>query len=520
VENFGDSGKVYLLELTSPTAYALQVYFDAFKIPRGSRMFIYDSEKTMFLGSFTHENNFVNNRLGTEFVKGNSLIIEYYEPNDVEFESQLHIERLVHIFNSNHKIIGQLYGGGSYCNTPNAPDYYGKFSKSYTNGNLSYWLDPYLSGATSIGTYNPSDINEHCYNGIKDSNETGVDCGGNCPPCNWTLPGGAGGWTFDSCNNGVKDNDETGIDCGGSCRPCGGVTQCTNCQKDGDEAGVDCGGSCPPCNNNCTKTDVVVYSDTYSDIPSYTAAGNSIETQGNVHIVNNQNVTFKAANKIILKLGFKVEKGSTFSAVIAPCECKQPCTILAPNVFTPNGDGSNDNLCYVVSGYNRYEAQIYNRQNQQIHQSSGDISGNIACIWNGNNSHSGQAYKVVSTFYSDCLNTSKTIEKIVNVFKSIDITENLEYFVEIPIVELNKKTDKVHVYPNPADELITIEYLCFSFHHKPFIYIVNKLGRVMYIKQNIDSKSFNINVSNFAKGLYIVKIVDDGEIFIKKFIKN
>ncbi|HOS17149.1 MAG TPA: hypothetical protein PKX15_09095 [Bacteroidales bacterium] len=98
VKPVGDSGKVYLLQLTSPTAYALQVYFDAFKIPKGSRMFIYDSNRTMYLGSFTNENNYVNNRFGTEFIKGNSLIIEYYEPNKVDFEAQLHIENLVHSF--------------------------------------------------------------------------------------------------------------------------------------------------------------------------------------------------------------------------------------------------------------------------------------------------------------------------------------------------------------------------------------------------------------------------------------
>jgi hypothetical protein len=115
VENVGDSGKVYLLKLSSPTAYALQVYFDAFKIPKGSRMFIYDSNMTMFLGSFTHENNFVNNRLGTQFIFGNSLIIEYYEPNNVEFNTQLHIEKLVHVFIDLKHGPFSRYGSGN-CN--------------------------------------------------------------------------------------------------------------------------------------------------------------------------------------------------------------------------------------------------------------------------------------------------------------------------------------------------------------------------------------------------------------------
>jgi hypothetical protein len=54
------------------------------------------------------------------------------------------------LFNSDHKIIGQLHGGSSSCASPDAPDYYGKFSKSFVEGGFSYWLDPYLSGATSI----------------------------------------------------------------------------------------------------------------------------------------------------------------------------------------------------------------------------------------------------------------------------------------------------------------------------------------------------------------------------------
>lgn len=759
VENVGDSGKVYLLKLISPTAYALQVYFDAFKIPKGSRMFIYDSEKTMFLGSFTHENNFVNNRFGTEFVKGNSLIIEYYEPNIVEFESQLHIERLVHtflklkhgpfswnnpesstgkgassceinvscplgygwdreqrsvaiilgefhqansptiyngfcsgaiinntaqdgrpffltanhcidpnrslktnaldwiflfnhatstcndngsnvssylgqsiygafelradgecspttdylllelntsaftlanygvvyagweadeskatnssytvgihhpngdvkkisldanqpvssdapnfndercpyyvaqnsywkivwdmgiteqgssgspLFNSNHKIIGQLYGGGSYCSTPNAPDYYGKFSKSYTNGALSYWLDPYLSGATSIGSYNPSDINEHCYNGIKDDNEAGIDCGGNCPPCGWTPPGSADGWISDPCNNGVKDNDETGIDCGGACRPCGGTTQCSNCKKDGDETGIDCGGSCPPCNNGCSVESVTY---TNSNLPVFVSANNTIEAKTNVVIHSSQNVIFKAANKIILRPGFHAENGSTFSARIAPCDCKQPCAIRAPNVFTPNGDGINDDLRYVVSGYNRYEVQIYNRYNTLIYQSSGYIYDNYPILWNGNNSASGQAYRVIATFYSDCSSTSKTVDQIVNVFKSInpnadEMGKNLKDMNVNDIVSENTLKD-ISIYPNPANESITIDY---PYQDKPLIYIVDEIGKVMYVKDHVDIRNNNsFNISNFYKGLYIVKIIGEKGLFAKKILKN
>jgi len=753
VETVGDSGKVYLLELSSPTAYALQVYFDAFKIPKGSRMFVYDSDKTMFLGSFTHRNNFINNRFGTEFVKGNSLIIEYYEPNEVEFEAQPHIERLVHtfmdlrhgpfswnnphsstgrgaapcninvrcslgygwdreirsvaiilgelrlagsptiyngfcsgavinntaqdgrpffltanhclgppmgntfdwiflfnhetqncsddgsnvssylgqsvygalklaadgscsptsdylllelntfattlanygvvyagweaneskavnssytvgihhpsgdvkkisvdkhppisvsgilgcqngaqnhwqvswdegiteggssgspLFNSDHKIIGLLHGGSSYCHAPNAPDIYGKFSTAFREGSLSFWLDPYFSGATSIGPYNPSQINENCYNGIQDGTETGIDCGGNCPPCGWTSPigGGAG-----HCHNGVKDGDETGIDCGGSCRPCGGAAQCSNCKQDGDETGIDCGGSCPPCKTDCISQANVVYNNTHENLPSNTISKNSITTISNVDVLPNQNVAFKAGDEIILNQGFRAYAGSTFSAVIAPCDCKQPCAVLTPNAFTPNGNEYNW-LVYFVSGYNRFSVIVepthWTQGTGTIYQSSGTISGNHAFIWDGTGSGKGSgAYAVQTTLYSDCLGISKKITHIVNVLKTVDFSDDSEeYFKEmLTDVKLNDMPEEIKIYPNPAREFLTIQY---PYHDDPIVYIVNESGKVVYLKKDVgmDCGTLNVNVSSFASGVYIIKIIRDGEVFVEKFIKN
>ena len=58
---------------------------------------------------------------------------------------------------------------------------------------------------------------------------------------------GGGGPT---CTDGVQNGDETGIDCGGSCPPCDGGATCTDGIQNGDETGVDCGGSCPPCDGD------------------------------------------------------------------------------------------------------------------------------------------------------------------------------------------------------------------------------------------------------------------------------
>lgn len=70
-----------------------------------------------------------------------------------------------------------------------------------------------------------------CYDLIKNGEETGVDCGGYCPPC-------------PSCSDGIKNQGEEGIDCGGLCKPC---ASCSDKIQNQDETGIDCGGVCPAC---------------------------------------------------------------------------------------------------------------------------------------------------------------------------------------------------------------------------------------------------------------------------------
>ena len=65
------------------------------------------------------------------------------------------------LFNANGQIIGQLHGGSASCSNLLGPDYYGRFSVSWTGGGtnttrLSNWLDPSATGVTSVNGYTPS----------------------------------------------------------------------------------------------------------------------------------------------------------------------------------------------------------------------------------------------------------------------------------------------------------------------------------------------------------------------------
>ncbi|NVO03248.1 MAG: PKD domain-containing protein, partial [Bacteroidetes bacterium] len=66
------------------------------------------------------------------------------------------------LFDQNHLIVGQLYGGPSACGAAASSmnDYYGKFSISWNTGTtaatrLKDWLDPTNTGATTLPGFNP-----------------------------------------------------------------------------------------------------------------------------------------------------------------------------------------------------------------------------------------------------------------------------------------------------------------------------------------------------------------------------
>lgn len=66
------------------------------------------------------------------------------------------------LFDQNHHIVGQLWGGGASCSSLDSPDYYGRLANSWEpsgsdqTNQLKYWLDPSSSGVTFTDGYDPA----------------------------------------------------------------------------------------------------------------------------------------------------------------------------------------------------------------------------------------------------------------------------------------------------------------------------------------------------------------------------
>jgi hypothetical protein len=93
-----EGGRLWLYHIFSATAHGLQVYFDDFILPKGGRLYVYNEAKDLILGAFTEQNNNTKRHFGTQFLPGNSVIIEYFEPDGAEGQSRLHIDKVIHVF--------------------------------------------------------------------------------------------------------------------------------------------------------------------------------------------------------------------------------------------------------------------------------------------------------------------------------------------------------------------------------------------------------------------------------------
>ncbi len=114
-----DSTRVWLVRVQSESAYALQFYFSEFILPDGAQLFMYNEDQSMVLGAYTSDNNpgdIVNDlKFGIEYIDGNSIVLEYHEPNWVDFTGILYIGKVVHVFRDMFSRAAPDYGTSDPC---------------------------------------------------------------------------------------------------------------------------------------------------------------------------------------------------------------------------------------------------------------------------------------------------------------------------------------------------------------------------------------------------------------------
>ena len=88
--------KIWQIALRSPNAINLSVNFNEFYIPQGGRLHFYNDDRTDVSRTYSNDTNTPNQRLGSWFVNGDIIWVEYYQPNGISEQPKLELSGLVH----------------------------------------------------------------------------------------------------------------------------------------------------------------------------------------------------------------------------------------------------------------------------------------------------------------------------------------------------------------------------------------------------------------------------------------
>jgi lysyl endopeptidase len=115
LEILPDESKLWRLSIHSVGAQSVNLLFDNFHIPHGSKLFIYNQDKTQMIGAFTSKNNQDDMLFATTLIKGELITIEYYEPSWVETPGYFEIMRVTHAYRGVEQFI-KAFGNSDSCN--------------------------------------------------------------------------------------------------------------------------------------------------------------------------------------------------------------------------------------------------------------------------------------------------------------------------------------------------------------------------------------------------------------------
>lgn len=93
-----DGSRIWQLQIKSPGALSIGVYYDSFTLPIGGKLFLYNEDKTQVIGAFTYDNNNESGLFANEMIYGDIVNIEYWEPVKTLAPPEFHINEIAYFF--------------------------------------------------------------------------------------------------------------------------------------------------------------------------------------------------------------------------------------------------------------------------------------------------------------------------------------------------------------------------------------------------------------------------------------
>lgn len=277
----------------------------------------------------------------------------------------------------------------------------------------------------------------------------------------------------------------------------------------------------------------------------------TINVSNNVNIYDGQNMAFVAINNIIFNPGFNVDAGAYVTTVlqpnVTPC-CDINVHTPLPNVFTPNGDGVNDNYCIHVDGATSFNVWVINQGGSTIYSGSGPISPNQdpVCVWNGDGAESGDAYAILIELSNPCsgddpvrvgttthvfrdapglsiddnnYNSNYTNLNTLQADSIINLSEVDLHIISSPEYKLNSTLSDdwdFTIKPNPAATNTEISIFGNTTCSTLEVRIMDMRGTEIVLPFVLNGNQNILNLRDISSGMYWVTLRGCGTVKVKK----
>lgn len=91
-----DGSKLWRVAIKSPEALNMGVNFENFRLPEGTTLQMYNQEKSDVSKVYTEADNRSSNILGSWFIEGEVIVVEYYQPQYTSSPASLEIGSVIH----------------------------------------------------------------------------------------------------------------------------------------------------------------------------------------------------------------------------------------------------------------------------------------------------------------------------------------------------------------------------------------------------------------------------------------
>ncbi len=99
IELPSNEGNLWVLRVQAEDAYGMSFEFKKCNMPDGAEFYIYDAKKTTYQGPIKKDYEQLQyNKISTWNIPGEEIFIEYYEPNNTEFQGNMELDYFVYIF--------------------------------------------------------------------------------------------------------------------------------------------------------------------------------------------------------------------------------------------------------------------------------------------------------------------------------------------------------------------------------------------------------------------------------------